>query len=74
MLRAGDHKLIVHHGPPATSRERTGELYDLATDPHELVNLWDDPASAGTRIELERTLLDVMVAAENRSQPREAFW
>ena len=25
MLRAGDHKLIVHHGPPATSRGRTGE-------------------------------------------------
>ncbi len=23
-----------------------GELYDLASDPHELANLWDDPATA----------------------------
>ena len=74
MLRTGDHKLIVQHGPPATSRERTGEFYDLAADPHELTNLWDDPGSAGLRVELERMLLDVLVATENRSQPREAHW
>jgi arylsulfatase A-like enzyme len=74
MLRHGDHKLIVQHGPPATDRPRTGELYDLAADPHELRNLWNDPAAATTRIELERLLLDVMVATEDRSQPREAYW
>jgi arylsulfatase A-like enzyme len=74
MLRTGDHKLIVQHGPPASARERTGELYDMVNDPDELTNLWDDPESANLRIELERMLLDVLVATEDRSQPREAFW
>jgi arylsulfatase len=74
MLRTGDHKLIVQHGPPATCRERTGELYDMRADPDELTNLWDDPAAAGTRIELERMLLDVMAATVNQHQPRESHW
>ncbi len=30
-----------------------GELYDLAADPHELTNLFEDPAHAKTRAELE---------------------
>ena len=30
-----------------------GEMYDLATDPHELTNLFDDPAHASMRAELE---------------------
>jgi len=74
MLRSGDFKLVVQHGEPATSRPRTGELYDLSTDPQELVNLWDDPAHSETRMALERQLLDIVVATGNRSQSREAFW
>ncbi len=74
MLRHGDHKLVVQHGEPATARPRTGELYNLAADPQELRNLWDDPAYASDRIALERMLLDVLVATRNRSQPREAYW
>ena len=74
MLRHDRYKLIVEHGAPATSRERTGELYDLEADPQELCNLWDAPESAGTRIALERMLMDVMVANHDRSQPRMAFW
>jgi arylsulfatase A-like enzyme len=74
MLRTGDHKLIVQHGPPATARDRTGELYNLTDDPAELVNLWDEPAAAEIRIELERMLLDVLVSTANLSQPREAHW
>jgi arylsulfatase len=74
MLRRDDHKLVVYHGPPSTTRPRTGELYDLASDPQELRNRWDDPAYSSTRVELERFLLDVLVATEDRSQPREAFW
>lgn len=74
MLRLGQYKLIVQHGQPATARSRTGELYDLKADPQELRNLWDDPTAAGIRIDLERFLLDVLVATEDRSQPREAHW
>ena len=74
MLRRGRHKLIVHHGAPATGRPRGGELYDLKADPHEGRNLWDDPAAASLRAELQEFLLDVLVATEDRSQPREAYW
>jgi arylsulfatase len=74
MLRRGDHKLIVHHAPPATDRPRAGELYDLAADPREERNLWDAPAFAPVRIDLERMLIDVLVAIQDRSAPREAFW
>jgi arylsulfatase A-like enzyme len=74
MLRRGRHKLIVHHRAPATARARTGELYDLEADPGELRNLWDDPASRGVRTDLQEALLDTLVATEDRSQPREAYW
>ena len=74
MLRRGPYKLVVQHGPPATDRPRTGELYDLDDDPNELRNLWDAPEQAVTRIELERLLLDVLVATGDRSQPRAAHW
>jgi arylsulfatase A-like enzyme len=74
MLRHDRYKLVVQHGPPASARERCGELYDLETDPDELRNLWDVPDAAETRIGLERMLLDVMAASRNLSHPREAFW
>lgn len=74
MLRVEDYKLIVQHGPPATARERTGELYNMVNDPSELQNLWDDPASADIRTELERTLLDVLAGTMNLSQTRDAYW
>ncbi len=74
MLRHGRHKLVAHHGDPATARQRQGEMYDLESDPDELINLYDDPAHAGTRLALAELLLDVGVATENRSQPRDDFW
>ncbi|MBM7791362.1 sulfatase-like hydrolase/transferase [Tenggerimyces flavus] len=74
MLRHDHWKLVVHHGVPATQRDRTGELYDLAVDPDELTNLWSDPAHAAVRIALYERLLDVLVGTEDRSAPREAFW
>jgi arylsulfatase A-like enzyme len=74
MLRHGRWKIVVYHGAPSTTRARTGELYDLETDPDELDNLWNDPAHAATRAELQELLLDVLVANEDRSQPREAGW
>lgn len=74
MFRQGRFKLVVHHGAPASDRARTGELYDLETDPQELVNLWDAPEHARTRLDLEGRLLDALVASEDRAQAREAYW
>lgn len=38
-----------------------GELYDRETDPDEMVNLWDDPASTGLRAELIHGLARRMI-------------
>jgi len=46
-------------------------LYDLATDPHERMNLADEPAFADVRAGLRETLVDWMeVAGEQRPQIR----
>ncbi len=74
MLRHGHWKVVVHHGEPATSRDRDGELYDLAADPDELVNLWHDPAHVADRLRMQEKLLDVLVATEDRAQVREGYW
>jgi arylsulfatase A-like enzyme len=74
MLRRDDHKLVVHHGTPASARARTGELYDLARDPQERCNLWDSPEHARLRLELQEFLLDALVATEDRTQTRDAYW
>ncbi len=47
-----------------------GELYDTQSDPDEMVNLWDDPASAGLRTELLQRLAQKMIAlAETSPNP-----
>ncbi|MHA6620659.1 sulfatase-like hydrolase/transferase [Pseudonocardia sp. DLS-67] len=74
MLRHDRWKLVVHHGGPASGRERTGELYDMAADPDELVNRWADPAHREVRVELQELLIDVLVGIEDRSRPRLSHW
>ena len=74
MLRHSRYKLVVHHGAPATPRQRAGELYDLAADPGELRNLWDAADHRQARTALQELLLDVLAATEDRSQTREAYW
>ena len=49
-VRTRDHKLTVDLTSGA------GELYDLRADPHELVNLYDEPAAREVRAELEAFL------------------
>ncbi|HEY9291378.1 MAG TPA: sulfatase-like hydrolase/transferase [Microlunatus sp.] len=74
MVRRDDIKIITHHGAPSSTRDRTGELYDLGTDPDELINLWNDPAHLELRQAMTEFTLDVMVATEDRSQLRKALW
>ena len=67
MLRHDQWKLIIWHGSPATQGLRNGELYDLSADPHELYNLFHEPAHATVRQRLKLKLLDVMAETEDRS-------
>lgn len=67
MLRTDDWKVVVHHGG---DRQRTGELYSLRDDPRECTNLWDHPEARERRLDMQEELLDVLVATEDRSNPR----
>jgi len=44
-----------------------GELYDLVDDPHELINLWEDPIAAKLKSDLIAQLLQKVVALQSRS-------
>ncbi len=57
MLRDRQHKLVVYHG------HDYGELYDLAADPHEFDNRWDDPVYAPIRFDLLRKSFDALALA-----------
>jgi arylsulfatase A-like enzyme len=74
MLRDGDVKLILWHGRPATDWEQDGEIYDLSTDPDELVNLWSSADHADLREHMLDRLADTLCAIEDRSQPRVSNW
>lgn len=47
--------------------ESWNELYDLRDDPHEIVNLYDDPAAARTRGELTEAMIRRMIELQDRS-------
>mgnify|MGYP000657471415 FL=1 len=57
MYRDRRYKLVVYHG------HEIGELFDLATDPWEFENLWDDPASAEVKSRLLRASFDASIRA-----------
>jgi arylsulfatase A-like enzyme len=44
-----------------------GELYDLKSDPHEMHNLWDEPASAADKLVLTERLAQKMMELGERS-------
>lgn len=74
MLRQDRFKLITHHGAPSTSRQRTGELYDLESDPGELENLWDSAEHREVRLALAERMLDVLAGVEDRRGVQLAPW
>ncbi len=59
MLRAGQYKIVVHHGA------RDGELYDLQADPHEFDNLWWDERYRDVKMEMMHRLVDALWATED---------
>jgi arylsulfatase A-like enzyme len=55
------HRLSVYDGVG------WGELYDLQEDPHELVNLWDDPGARDARLAVQDRLIHEMIALSETS-------
>jgi len=47
-----------HHRAVFYGADKEGELYDLADDPGETRNLWNDPSQRQTRLELTARLLE----------------
>ena len=60
-LRTREHRLTIYDG------QSWGELCDLRADPHELRNLWDDPASQSVRAQLMAELAYAMLHQTNTS-------
>ncbi len=54
-----DEWKLVHYGSAPY-----GELYHEKEDPHDTVNLWDDPGYARKRAELTDRLLSEMIDSE----------
>ena len=54
-------RMTIQHGDPY------GELYDLAADPHEMDNRFDDPAHRGVRAELMEKLAYRQMELADRS-------
>jgi arylsulfatase A-like enzyme len=59
MVRTKDWKLV--HYPNA----KHGELYDLNNDPHELTNLWPDPAHAPAKARMLALLSDWLIQSQD---------
>jgi len=61
-----DRKLTWYHG------QTFGELYDLALDPREKVNRWDDPAYAEDKHHLLGRIMEKLEPLEKRA-PRDCY-
>jgi len=68
MVRDREWKLVHYVDSPE------GELYDLAADPGEHHNLWNDPSCAARKEELVGVLRDWLIRSNLRSADRSAPW
>src|SRR5690606_21569044 len=67
MVRTATWKYVTDPQPhPVTGERDLDELYDLASDPHELTNLAADPAHAGTVADMRSQLLEWAVTTEDQ--------
>jgi arylsulfatase A-like enzyme len=64
MYRDERYKLVVYHG------HEHGELYDLATDPGEFENLWDEPDLQRLKLEMMKRSYDASMLAMDRGPRR----
>ncbi|MBC7235930.1 MAG: sulfatase-like hydrolase/transferase [Chloroflexi bacterium] len=64
MIFDGRYKLVLYHG------HEVGELYDLAADPHEFYNLWDEPDLERMRCRLMKQIFDAVMLVTDDGQPR----
>ena len=68
MVRTREHKLVVDHVHSA------GELYDLASDPRERSNLWDNAGTTALRADLLLRLCNRMAWTVDPLPLRRAGW
>jgi arylsulfatase A-like enzyme len=66
MLRDERYKLNLYHASPATGGTTEGQLFDMLEDPHEMNNLWEDPAHQSIRLQLTEKLLEWLFNQELR--------
>ncbi|MBT3375018.1 MAG: sulfatase-like hydrolase/transferase [Lentisphaerae bacterium] len=64
MWRTDSYKVVVYHG------EEFGELYDLARDPNEFDNRWDDPEYRQIRADMLKACFDKAVFTMDPMPPR----
>jgi arylsulfatase A-like enzyme len=64
MYRDRRYKLVVYHG------HNLGELYDLAEDPNEFENMWDEPEAQPLKLELMQKSFDASMLAMDRGPKR----
>ena len=68
MVRTDRHKIVLSHG------DRLGELYDLAADPTETVNLRDDPAAVAVKLDMLQRACDRMAFTADPLPLRRSAW
>jgi arylsulfatase A-like enzyme len=69
MVRSREWKLVHYLG-----ENQGGELYDLARDPGELKNLWNDPAYAAKKTEMLDVLLSWRIRSDVTTEPFSRGW